>query len=171
MKKTIIAAAFAVLSFAGVSHAADAVGLPGVVVEDYSPKNYVGAAVGQRVGSDRHTSVGVVVGRQLNENVAVEGQYERAFVRHGDDRARDRLSGNVLLGKRYGAVSPYVLGGVGYEWRKGASDRAVYAVGGGAKFHVTEKVDVDARYRYINAFDSAKRSDDHVVTLGVNVKF
>ncbi len=171
MKKTILAAAFAVLAMTGAANAADAVNLPGVVIEDYSPKNYVGVSVGQRVGSDRHNNVGVVVGRQVTPNVAVEGQYERAFNRRGDDRAQDRLSGNVLLGKRFGAVSPYVLGGVGYEWRKGGSDRAVYALGGGAKVHVTEKVDLDARYRYINAFDSNKRDDDHVVTLGVNVKF
>ena len=171
MMKTILAAAFAVFALTGVARAADAVNLPGVVIEDYSPKNYVGVSVGQRIGHDRHNNVGVVVGRQLNDNVAVEGQYERSFNRRNDDRTRDRLSGNVLLGKRYGSVSPYVLGGVGYEWRKGGNDRAVYAVGAGAKLHVTEKVDLDARYRYINAFDSNKRDDDHVVTLGVNVKF
>jgi opacity protein-like surface antigen len=171
MKKTILAATFAILAFAGVSHAADAVGLPGVVVEDYSPKTYVGISASQRVGSNRHNSVGVVVGRQVNPNLTVEGQYEHSFNRKGADVSRDRLSGNVLLGQRFGVVSPYVLGGVGYEWNRNDMNRAVYALGGGAKFHVTEQVDLDARYRYINAFDSSKRGEENVFTLGVNVKF
>ncbi len=172
MKKTLVAA-FAAVMIAGAAQAADAVNLPGVVVPDYAPvaQNYVGVSVGQSVGSDRHNSVGVTVGRQLNDNVAVEGQYERTFNRKGADVSRDRLSGNVLVGKRFGTVTPYALGGVGYEWRDGAENRAVYALGGGAKLHVSEQVDVDARYRYINSFDSSKRGEDNVFTLGVNVKF
>lgn len=172
MKKTLVAA-FAALMIAGAAQAADAVDLPGVVVPDYAPvaQNYVGVSVGQSTGDDRHNSVGFTAGRQLNENVAVEGQYERAFNRKGSDTTTDRVSGNVLVGKRFGSVTPYALGGVGYEWRDSAEDRAVYALGGGAKLHVSEKVDLDARYRYINSFDSDKRGEDNVFTLGVNVKF
>lgn len=171
MKKFLVAALVALGLSTGVSYAADAVGLPGVTVESFEPHNYVGVSAGQRTGNDRHNSVGFVAGRQLTPNVAVEGQYERAFNRKGTDSVTDRVSGNVLVSKRLGAVSPYVLGGVGYEWRNQGEDRTVYALGGGAKVHVTEQVDFDARYRYINSFDDAKRGSENVFTLGLNVKF
>jgi len=171
IKTLLVAAAFAL---AGVSAAAaaDPVALPGVEIGVVDLPNYVGVNVGQRTGDDRHTSVGVVAGRQLTKNITVEGQYEHGFARKGKDSMRDRVSGNVLVGQRIGAVTPYLLGGVGYEWRDGdQADRAVYAVGGGAKLHVTERVDLDGRYRYIDGFDSGKRGAEHVFTVGANFKF
>lgn len=173
IKGLFVAAAIALAGSFAVSSAsaADAVGLPGVEIGVAELPNYVGVTVGQRTGDDRHTSVGVSVGRQLNKNIAVEGQYEHGFNRKNGDTVRDRVSGNVLVGQRIGAVTPYVVGGLGYEWRDGADDRAVYAVGGGAKLHVTERVDLDGRYRYINSLDSGKRGAENLFTVGVNFKF
>lgn len=170
MKKTFLTAALVVV-LSGSAWAADAVGLPGVVLAEPVTQNYVGIVTGSSVGSDRHGSVGVTVGRELTPNVTVEGQYERAFGRKGTDATSDRVSGNVLVGQRFGAVTPYVLGGVGYEWRKGAEDRSVYSLGGGAKLHLTEELDLDTRYRHIDAFDNAKRGATDALTFGLNFKF
>lgn len=173
MKKTLLIAAFAAL-ISGSAMAADVVeanGLPGVMVPNYDVKrNYAGVTLGQRLGDDSHTSIGAVVGRDLNDTVSVEGQYDRAFNRKENDTTTDRLMGNVLVGKRMGVVKPYGLVGAGYEWRNGG-DRSVFAVGAGAKVAVTDGVDLDARYRYIDSFDESKRDAEHVIGLGVNVRF
>lgn len=137
--------------------------LPGV----YVPKSYVGIHTGTNFGKNRSTPVGVVVGRELNKNVTVEGSYEYLAKTKGNPSAEHRVSGNVLLGTQVGVAKPYVLGGVGYEW--GNQDRAVWAVGAGSKFALTQTVDADIRYRYIDGF--SKGRGDHVVTVGLNVNF
>ena len=166
MKKTLFAAFLAVAGAASVAQAADVVeaqGLPGV----YVPKSYVGVQAGTKFGKNRYAPVGVVVGRELNENVTVEGNYEYLAKTKGRPSAENRLTGNVLVGKQMGVAKPYALVGAGYEW--GRQDRAVYAAGVGSKFALTQNVDFDLRYRYVDGFSKGK--GDHVVTAGLNVNF
>lgn len=167
--KTLIVAA--ALAFAGASaaSAADAIQPGFVIVEEANAtlpgvtNSYVGVTGGVSNRQVDRGTVGVVLGHNLNDNVAVEGQYEyRADKDH-------LLTGNVLLGQKIGPVKPYVLGGVGYRWSDDRGDSTVYAVGGGLKADVTDTIEADARYRYVNSFDGEKR--DNRFTVGLNYKF
>lgn len=172
MKKIFMTSVFAL--FAVSAFAADPI-IDEVPVPVEKPlelkQNYVGVNFSQRVSGDSHSSVGFIAGRELHPNVTVEGSYERSFNNNRKDGVTDLVSGNVLIGQHMGIVSPYAIGGLGYEWRDNASDRVVGIAGVGSKLHITESLDFDLRYRYINAFDNSKRSDEHVITSGFNVRF
>lgn len=170
MKKAFFGAAVAVL-FASSALAADLavdLGVPGVSA-DLLPqaRNYVGATIGTDNRGDV-VSAGVVLGREFTPNFTGELGLEHT---RNDGKGDTRATANVLAGQRFGAFTPYVVGGVGYEWRDEAANRAVWLVGAGSKVHVTEDVDLDVRYRYIDGFESSKRGETHSFTAGVNVKF
>ena len=85
---------------------------------------------------------------------------------HGDNAA-NQVTGNLILGTNVGDLQPYVLGGVGYRWAD--VDEAVWNLGAGAKVALTEKIDFDARYRYVQGFET--EHSDNVVTGGLVFKF
>lgn len=143
---------------------------PSIEVPVMKP-NYAGVNFSQRIGGDNHNSIGFVYGREVHDNVTVEGSYERSFNQRRNDSTTDMISGNILLGQHMGIISPYVLGGVGYEWRSNDSDRVVGIAGVGSKLHLTEDLDFDIRYRYVNGFDHSKRDSENIFTGGFNVRF
>lgn len=108
-------------------------------------------------------------------NFRVEGDYDRL----GLGKAGVNLAtGNVIYGYKVGNLTPYVLGGAGLAGRDGDFrfdvNHAVYNVGGGVRFAVTEKIELDARYRFVQAVkkDAAgDRAYDNLFTAGVNYKF
>lgn len=155
--KFMVGTAFLGMMIAGAASAADYhEGLPGVT------KNYVGVTVGSDINSGGTTSVGVVVGRDLNSYVTVEGQYE---YRKNDSHL---ATTNVLVGPQMGAIKPYVMAGAGYKWTDNNGDYPVGVLGAGAKFSMSEQVDLDARLRHIISEDNGS---EERVTLGVNFRF
>lgn len=125
-------------------------------------------------------TVGAVAGYEFFPWVRAEIAYDHLFqaqkaivlnyagVKDSIRTGADVLTGNLVLQYPVGSFTPYVLGGVGYRWDD-YKDQAVYALGGGLRYALTERVELDGRYRYIADFDG--RRHDNVITAGVNIRF
>lgn len=106
-------------------------------------------------------------------------RFEGAYDRLGLGKAGvNMLTGNVIYGYKLGNLTPYVLGGAGFASGQGFQfdvNHAVYNVGGGVRFAVTEKIELDGRYRFVQAIRkdgvTGERAYDHLLTAGVNYKF
>jgi opacity protein-like surface antigen len=178
MQKTIVSALALLASVA----AASATDLPSKrspvapAVESPLSQYYVGGNIGGNVDSARAYSIGAVAGWNILPFLAVEGTYDVS-------RADNKVGGNWNYGNTLAVnlvpqykipgsdFTVYAIGGVGYKWNTQAADYAVYNVGGGLKYELTKSLDVDFRYRRIDAIDSGKGAPEDKVTAGVNVKF
>jgi opacity protein-like surface antigen len=178
MQKTIVSA-LAILASTAVASATD---LPSKSVPaapafaTSMTQYYVGGNAGWDAQSDRAYSVGAVAGWNVLPFLAVEGTYDlsradnkvRGDWNYGNTVAVNAVPQYKIPGTDFTA---YALGGVGYKWNTQAADYAVYNVGGGLKYEFTKTLDLDARYRRVDAIDSKKGAPEDRVTAGVNVKF
>lgn len=121
-------------------------------------KGALGANVGYEYGSFR-----------------VEANYDRLGL---GKNGVDLVTGNAIYGFKMGNLTPYGLIGAGVanvDGFKVSMDRAVYNVGGGVRFAVTENIELDGRYRFVQAIRkdgvTGERAYDHLLTAGVNYKF
>lgn len=179
MQKTIVSALALIASMA----AASATDLPSksfpaapAAVTSSSSQFYVGGNAGMDYNSDRAYSVGAVAGWNALPFFAVEGTYDLSRADNkvrGDWNYSNTVAVNAVPQYKVPGinVTAHALGGVGYKWNTQAADYAVYNVGGGVKYELTKSLDVDARYRRIDAVDSKKGSPEDRVTAGVNYKF
>jgi opacity protein-like surface antigen len=162
MKKLLIIAA--VLGLSSAAMAADlpskVAPLPPVRSEATLPY-FVGINAGNVYDSEVYT-LGVNAGVNLNEYVAAEVAYDHI---HNTDA--NLVTGNLIAQTRVGSFKPYVLGGVGHRWAD--NNEAIWNVGVGTKVALTEKIDVDVRYRYVAGFDT--KSSDNIITGGLVFKF
>jgi opacity protein-like surface antigen len=109
-------------------------------------------------------------------NLRFEGNYDRLGL---GSTGVNLATGNVIYGYKLGNLTPYVLGGAGVAGKDGDFkldvNHAVYNVGGGVRFAVTEKIELDGRYRFVQAIRkdgvTGERAYDHLFTAGVNYKF
>lgn len=182
MKKTL-ATLLASFAFVGMAAAAD---LPSRTTAPAAPVPaaqsfnnwYVGGNFGGAVDSSNgfdgvwngsKVSLGAVGGYQFNRNFGAEVTYDYFFQRNGQPSGQTVFANGVasyqIPGTRF---TPYALAGVGYGFDY-FGDRGLYNVGAGLRTQITNSVDLDVRYRYINNWDSTQRSN--VVTGGVNYKF
>ena len=106
-------------------------------------------------------------GYEFSPYARVEANYDYGYSDVSAFRT-NTVTGNLIGQYRFGSVVPYVLVGGGYRW-SGIKNEAVYNVGGGVRYDLTSRFEVDARYRYVADFNN--RRDENVVTLGVNYKF
>lgn len=135
---------------------------PPLVIDTETSPFFVGVNAGGLYNSDDYT-LGLTAGANLTDYVSGEIAYDHI---HGDNAA-NQVTGNLILGTNVGDLQPYVLGGVGYRWAD--VDEAVWNLGAGAKIALTEKIDFDARYRYVQGFET--EHSDNVVTGGLVFKF
>ena len=178
MQKTIVAA-LAIFASTSVASATDlpskkAPAAPAPVFTQ--AQYYVGGNVGGSIGNARAYSGGAVAGWNVLPFLAVEGTYDFT-------RPEAKIDGKWNYGNTFAAnivpqykipgvdVTIYGLGGIGYRWNTQAADYSVYNVGVGAKYEVTKSIDVDTRYRFIDAIEKANRNSENRVTAGVNYKF
>lgn len=171
----------AVLALAGVAtaSAADLVPAPvspiAIETAEFATNYYIGGNVGIVPNGTNTTvySVGVVAGVELTDNIAVEAAYDRSFVDLKSGSATtDLLTINAIASYDAGIVEPYVLAGLGYEWKNPGTDGFVYNLGAGARVAVTQDLDLDVRYRYVNSFDNQfDVGGEHRVTAGLLFKF
>lgn len=149
---------------------------------------YAGGYVGGNNTSYRGLNVGDtafvmggVVGYEWNEYLRTEVTFDNTAkaspttAKHGQ-----ALFANAILQYPVGwGLTPYVLGGTGFGWNawgkgdSGITDdaKAIYNVGGGLRYAVTDRFELDGRYRYVNAYSGTKFKNNNVVTLGANYKF
>lgn len=140
---------------------------------------YLGGNMGSNFQDNTDYTLGAAVGWQFHRNLAAEITYD--YIRLGNDtRMNDgqMVMGNVVASQRLGATSitPYVLAGAGVGWNgmgeRGTGDNlALYNVGGGVRLNLVSNIDVDARYRYVGAFNDTADGNQHVLTAGLNIRF
>ena len=72
--------------------------------------------------------------------------------------------------------SVYGIAGLGYRYNsvESVKNYSVYNIGGGVRYEFSKSIDVDGRYRRVEALEdknrTAKSAEDRV-TLGLNYKF
>lgn len=131
---------------------------------------FIGLNAGGTTKTENGT-VGAVAGYEFNQYFRAEGTYDHYFgksVPFGPNIVEDAVALNGVVSYPFGAFSPYALAGVGYRWSDVANE-GIYNVGLGARYALTERVELDGRYRFISNFDNNRT--DNVFTVGMNVKF
>lgn len=129
---------------------------------------YAGPTLGATFNSG--TSAGLNVGKQLNDYVRLEADYDHGF--NPVASTTDTLAGNGILQYKISGtkLTPYALAGAGYQWQNGGVNQGVWNVGGGTRVDLTTGVDLDVRYRYVQGLTNATISSS-VVTFGTTFKF
>ena len=137
---------------------------------------YLGMNAGSNFRESTNYQVGGLVGYQFHPNLAGELTYD--YNRQNNSENGQMVMGNLVASRRIGqtAVTPYVLAGGGVGWnmfgmRDNGSNLALYNVGGGVRINIVSNVDLDARYRYVGAFNTGETYNQHMVTGGLNVRF
>lgn len=140
---------------------------------------YLGVNLGSNWQDNTDYSVGAVAGYQFHRNLAAEVTYDNVQLGNGNGfNDGQMVMANLVASQRLGATSltPYVLAGAGVGWNqlgeRGTGDNlALYNVGGGLRVNLVSNVDIDARYRYVGAFNDAADGNSHLVTAGLNIRF
>lgn len=174
MIKNVIAAAAVALGMVSAASAADlpsrkfAPAAPVVVSAPRTPF-FVGLNAGATTKTENGI-VGAVAGYEFNQYVRTEATYDHYFGRDipGQNLTQDVVAGNLIAQYSFGPVTPYVLAGAGYRWAAVKSE-AIYNVGGGVRYALTDNVELDGRYKYVSNFNNNRT--DNVFTVGFNVKF
>lgn len=140
---------------------------------------YLGGNMGSNFQDNTDYTLGAVVGWQFHRNLAAEITYD--YIRLGNDTNMNdgqMVMGNLVASQRLGntSITPYVLAGAGVGWNgmgeRGTGDNlALYNVGGGVRLNLVSNIDVDARYRYVGAFNDTADGNQHVLTAGLNIRF
>lgn len=137
---------------------------------------YVGANAGSNFRDTTDYQVGGIVGYQFRPNLAAELTYDYMQLNNRTDG--QMVMGNVVYSRALGqtGITPYALVGAGVGWnvlgeRGTGNNLTLYNVGGGVRLNVAQNVDLDARYRYVGAFDDSLNGNYHVVTGGLNYRF
>lgn len=180
MQKTIVAA-LALLASASVASASDlpsrkAPAAPALPTLAQAPF-YAGVNVGANWSEDaRVYSGGAVAGWNVLPFLAVEGTYDFS-------RPQAKVGGDWNYGNTFAVnivpqykipnvnLTIYGIGGIGYRWNSVTSDYSVYNIGVGAKYEFTPSIELDVRYRRIDAIEKVNRNAEDRITTGVNYKF
>ena len=185
MQKTIVSA-LAILASTVVASASDlpskaaaAAPLPAFAAGGY----YAGVNVGgnANVTDARVYSGGAVAGWNVLPFLAVEGTYDLSRPQTKVNREynwQNTVAVNAVPQYKIPGVGAtvYGLGGVGYRWNAASTvaDHSVYNIGGGLKYEFAKNLELDGRYRRIDALqkkDRTSTSAEDRVTFGVNYKF
>lgn len=137
---------------------------------------YVGVNGGSNFRDAQDYQVGALVGYQFRPNLAAELTYDYMQLNNRTDG--QMVMGNVVYSRALGqtGITPYALMGAGVGWNAMGEQRTgdnltIYNVGAGVRLNVAQNVDVDARYRYVGAFDDSLNGNHQMVTGGVNLRF
>jgi opacity protein-like surface antigen len=137
---------------------------------------YLGANLGSSLDSDSRITLGAAAGYQLHRNLRLEVAYDNLRLQSGNGHM---LSANVVPQYRIprSTVTVYGLAGAGIGWDRwgiGGTGSATtsYVVGAGVRVAVSERVELDARYRFVNPFDRGQGLvDTQIGTVGVAYRF
>ena len=140
---------------------------------------YIGGNIGTNFRDGTDYTVGAVAGYQITPRIAAEITYD--YLRSSTDiRSNDgqMVMGNLVYSRRIGNTSlvPYALAGAGVGWNGmgeagTGNNLALYNVGGGVRLNLVSNIDIDARYRYVGAFNDDTMGNNHMVTGGLNIRF
>jgi opacity protein-like surface antigen len=156
-------------------------GMTSVAVAQTKPTNtgfFVGGFIGSSTTDRDRVNIGVNGGYQFNQFLRAEGTFDHAWKAGvgGGSRVMVNAVGQYRIPST--SFTPYVLTGVGYGFdslgtvKKGGAV-PLWNVGTGLRYAMTERVDVDLRYRYVQSFNGRNTydRDAHVFTVGAGYKF
>ena len=182
-------AAVAGLSLHGVARAADPYQPPPVVVEEEPVVSESGFYLRGDIGwsflewdggkDDSAFTGGGGVGYKFNENLRSDvrvdwsGDYN---IGYGADMSTTTVLGNLYFDIPTSTIlTPYVGAGAGWGWASvdnGPSDDGfTYSLMAGASINLSESVDLDVGYRFIDLTVDGPNVMDHQVLTGVKFKF
>ena len=150
---------------------------PSVSAPVFTQTNYfVGVNVGADTAHKQVYSAGITAGVNVLPYLAVEAAYDFGYKKdkvHGKHEKSNDFALNAIPQYKVfdTAFTAYGLGGVGYKFDNVVKNVAFYNVGGGLKYEFAKNVDLDARYRYSDAFDVKYKGPDQRYTLGASYKF
>ena len=154
--------------------------ISGLFAVEYEITPTVGKMVGSKDTTldDSKTLVGIRGTAYVTPNVGVQAVAESSLKNPtlgGGDTDIERGAVNVVLEKRFEKVTPYVTGGVGYEWTHGNTvkltnddSQMFYNAGAGVKLNINKRVNVMAELKGIHKVENS--DDDLIATVGVGMK-
>lgn len=132
-------------------------------------QSYSGFYVGARGGAVKQDyTVGGAAGYNISSVASTEVSYDYIDNKDNSNKSANVVTGNFLGHAKLGPLTGYTLAGIGYRWAD-VKNEAIWNVGGGLKFDITKKIELDGRYRYIANFENDRSSN--MFTVGVNYKF
>lgn len=149
---------------------------------------YVGANFGGNYNKPTHVAVdntpvvvGVVGGYEWNRYFRTEAtfDYTSKVSPANKDSGETAFANAIFQSPALYGITPYALAGLGLGYNSWGNGRGgivtgakeLYNIGGGVRYAISKNIEVDARYRYINAINGSNFQNNNVVTLGVNYKF
>ena len=184
-----ILAAGAIVSLQGVARAADPYQPPPVVVEEEPVVSNSGFYLRGDIGwsflswgggkDDSAFTTGGGVGYRINENLRTDvrvdwsGDYD---IGNGAEMSTTTALGNLYFDIPTSTIlTPYVGAGAGWGWASvdnGPSDDGfAYSLMAGATINLSESIDLDIGYRFLDVTVDGPNVTDHQILTGVKFKF
>jgi cell division septation protein DedD len=154
--------------------------ISGLFAVEYEITPTVGKMVGPKdtTLNDSKTLMGIRGTAYVTPNVGIQAVAESSLKNRtssGGDTDIERGAVNVVLQKPFEKVTPYVTGGIGYEWTHGNDvkltnddSQMFYNAGAGVKVNVNDRVNVMAELKGIHKVENS--DDDLIATVGVGMK-
>lgn len=173
--KTLV---MATLALVGMTAVASAQTKPVVSTNVDNAGFYTGAFLGSATHTNDRITAGVNAGYQFNRFLRTEVVFDHAWKSNVGAGSRATLNAIGQYRIPGTTITPYVLAGAGYAFdslgsvKKGGAV-PVYTFGAGTRVAVSERVDLDLRYRNIRAINdtNARVRDGHLLTVGATYKF
>lgn len=134
---------------------------------------YVGVNTGVAFNDsfdNRDAIVGGTFGYEFNRFLRGEVNVSNRF---GTDNGQS-VTADAILGVPVGRFTPYTFVGLGYGFnylgKPDGDPAALWSVGGGVRYELTQNWELDARYRFSRQFDHTN-IDNSAATLGLNYRF
>jgi hypothetical protein len=122
-------------------------------------------------------TIGAVGGYEWNRYFRTEATFDYTSKQTLTTKEKgETVFGNAVVQYPVGfGFTPYALAGVGEgfdAWGNKKGDaHTLYNIGGGVRYAISKNIELDGRYRYVNAFSGVKFENNNVVTFGANYKF
>jgi len=155
---------------------------PAPTVNNSTSGWYVGGnadlnAVNNPAFGDSQTGFGAVAGYEFNPWLRGEADFNYWFKSPNSNVGSGQaLTANAIVQSpvQFYRITPYALVGVGSGWNgmgnASGNAQAIYNLGLGARYALTNRVDLDARYTQVNAWQNSNTQADQF-TIGAEFKF
>jgi opacity protein-like surface antigen len=175
--KTILTLAAAFM-FAVASPSIAQTAASGVNINSDRTGFYVGANAGRAFQNVSDVTGGLQAGYQAHRNFRIEATYDHMW--NSAARNSNIAMVNAIAQQRIPSttVTPYILAGVGLEFNEFSTAlrdgryNGLYNVGAGVRVAISNRLELDTRYRYVAPVSSgASTVRASVVTAGVTYRF
>lgn len=145
-------------------------GTTSAIAQESTHGAYIGGNLGTTINNNQRVDLGTSVGYQFNPYLRTELTYDYRKQNQASNAVMVNVVGQYTIPNT--AVTPYVLAGTGLIAMNYAAP--AYNVGAGVRLAVSRSVELDARYRYTDTYNTSvfnSKSGDNSFTVGVNYRF